>query len=87
MVTVSIRAYSTSTVAASGDFFTIPTGYRPPSTVYALGYMNIMTASGSTTLKDVVPLLVAINNTGTVNFGYSSTQYANQCGFYASYFV
>ena len=75
-----IHSISSNSVTASGTFFVIPSGFRPPSgvTYYGSGYLN--TSDGV-----LAPLLCAIYSDGSVSISYSSNKYTSQVGFSACY--
>lgn len=75
-----IHTITSNTVTASGTFFVIPSGFRPPSgvTYYGSGYLN--TSDGISS-----PLVCAIYSDGSVSLSYSSNKYASQVGFSACY--
>lgn len=74
----SARLYSIST-AANGNFFTIPSGFRPTQPTRTSAYMFINGVS--------TPMLATINTDGTVYFGYSQSQTTTQVGFAGSWTV
>lgn len=84
VVNISGRIHSipASTVMASGQFFNVPVGFRPPSgvTIYGSGYINTHDGINA-------PLLCAIYSDGSVSLSYSVNKYASQAGFAVSFAV
>lgn len=64
------------TVAASGDFFQLPAGFRPARKTYGYGYM-ILTGPTNTSV------LCTISTAGNVNLVYSASSQTGQVGFFA----
>ena len=67
------------TEAANGSFFTIPSGFRPRSTIYANGYITV---DGVFT-----PMFLTISSAGDVAISYSASRQLTQIFFSATYAV
>lgn len=79
VVTASARIHTVS-VAASGTYFKIPEGYRPPAQIRVMGYMMINNVGS-------VSVMTTISPDGDVTLTYSSSSTATQIGFSATYGV
>lgn len=77
MVVASGRIHSMSSVSASGDFFQIPTGFRPTNGAIGMGYIKI----GST----FNPCPCSISTNGVVGIYWSASQTTDQVFFFAVY--
>ena len=79
IVTVSARMWGISE-PTDRSFFVIPSGFRPATDVFGIGYINV-TGVGS------MPCSVHIYPNGNVEYAYSSSATTNQVYFFATYAV
>lgn len=75
-VTACARLYGVS-LAASGSFFQLPSGFRPRATTYGYSFMVIDGV--------YMPFVCNINTSGVVNIGYSSNKTLTSIYFQATF--
>lgn len=78
-VAVSARIHSIVNEPATGNFFSIPDGYRPNVALRVSGYMYID--------GNAVPMTPAIYPNGNVEFGYSASKTTTQVAFSGFYLI
>ena len=81
IVIASARVHTINpTVAASGDFFQLPAGFRPPRITYGAGAMNVNSTN-------FYPVMSKIGTDGKVHLGYSAGAQTAQVWFFAVFSV
>ena len=85
IVIVSGRIHTVNPkVAANLNYFVIPEGFRPASTVYGVASMMVYQSDGTTSLGAIF-LASVIDTNGNVNVTYGAAYKTDQVFFYAVY--